>query len=389
MNVDFSEIERVERHLLYKRFSSPTPDDKLYNNFVNYTKKAKDNKINEKQIKEMIEEAKSIFKTQLENGIDLSMSKEIRHFLLEFNHRMLTYGLGSMPSSFNILEPFFNFNSKIFLFELFEEEFHLFSIFDFIDFITSKNFNFTLEQVSKSIKNDFIYSFDLIDDFEKITFLTGEKKEFGFLGISLIKRNNELTVFVLGGEKIEGNININIDKGELSKVKSYIEPDPDLEFGIVKLGNNLDYWKTLLAFRVDLESNIINSRYLMKNFGNQYEIYTDDFELFLSSIKDRNEAKSLYIKSIENLEPYKPIFDIAYKCIFLKEYFRTNSSFIAIEEHPTELINEKLYPNILNKKNGYSIKYFKKNRSVFVIDKNDSIVNKVEIISESLKIENK
>jgi len=129
-------------------------------------------------------------------------------------------------------------------------------------------------------------------------------------------------------------------------------------------------WKTIIAFRIDLTTNNMNSRYILRDCGNCYDVYTDDYGMIEFSIKDKREAKPYLESSKLEIERYNSIFEVAFQCLYLPEYFNTNDNLICNEEHPTLLIDKKLKPNIVDKKQDYYANYFHKYRNIFVIDKN-------------------
>ena len=133
-----------------------------------------------------------------ENGAGLLQDSELRYFLREFNERNFEHGLGSMPSSFNVVEGFFKYNHY---FELLEEEDNQFSLFEYIDFITDSDFDREKTDLRELLEEDIIYSYNNTDNLDRYTFKYDEDTEFGFGGISMVKRGNEITILAILGEK--------------------------------------------------------------------------------------------------------------------------------------------------------------------------------------------
>jgi hypothetical protein len=139
-----------------------------------------------------------------------------------------------MPVMFNILEAFFNYRKPEIYFELIEEENYLISYFDFIDFITSKDFNDDKGLIDGNLTSDLVYNFNVGDDLEKIKFKSDNGDEFIVAGISIIRRNNEVTVAVITGKKeIEKKI---IDKDLLE----FSTDDPDKSRMINEFKENIE-----------------------------------------------------------------------------------------------------------------------------------------------------
>jgi hypothetical protein len=68
--------------------------------------------------KKILKKATSQFLAQLENEAGFQMDDLVRQFSAEYNHRVLKYGLLTMPSSFNIAEAFFKFDANLGIFKM-------------------------------------------------------------------------------------------------------------------------------------------------------------------------------------------------------------------------------------------------------------------------------
>lgn len=362
----------TDRQAHFGKYRSPTPDENGYQAFMDYQKQQIENNPQlRKKLAEHFEKASSIALTQSKNGIGMIQDDELRFFHREFNDRVWNHGFGSLPSSFNILEGFFKWNPELFYFELFEEEEHLFSFFDFLDFVTSNDCSNSLNYFNENVQNDLIYSYNILNEVKDITFKTKDSKEYVIGGISLIKRLNEVFMLIISGEigdvKLLSEKLENTDSG--SKTKSYLKPSEDRNRGAVKLFKKEDIWKVNVYLRIDLETKTIDSRYIQKDNGDRFSTITDDIGMFQQSIKDEKILNDLIKKQIEDIEKYEAVFEVAYKCLFLPEYFDFNNSHINCEEHPTALFNETLKSPIFKNRGKYNSNFFHKTKDVWVIDK--------------------
>jgi len=358
-----------QRH--FETFRSPTPDEKAYASFEKWhDERMKSNPKFRKESKVKYAQACSTWKTQSMNGIGLLQDSELRYFHDEFNERAWKYGFGAMPASFNVLEGFYNWNPDLFYFELFDEEEHLISFFDFVDFMTSNNCSDSIDYFTENVSDDLIYSYNILNEVQDITFKTKDSKEYVIGGVSFIKRSNEVTMLIVAGEL--GNTDIFTqqlpDISEGTKTKSYLKPAENRKREAVKLFDRNDIWKVNVYIRIDLNTKTIDSRYIQKDNGDSFSTITDDVGMFVKSIKTEL-LDDLIKQQLEEIENYEAIFEIAYKCLYLPEYFDFNNDITISEEHPTGLVNEKIKSKIFRGDVTFNSKYFHKTKDVWVIDK--------------------
>jgi len=361
-----------ERQKHFTTFSSPTPNEVGYKEFMEaYDKRIANNPKLRKESKEKFERAVRILKTQSKNGAGLSADKELRFFLTEFNSRVWNYGFGALPASFNVLEAFFNWNPDLFFFELNEEEEHLFSLFDFVDFITSKDCSDSIEKVTENIQESLIYSYTALNALKEITFKTDDSKEFVISGIAFIRRGIEISMLVVAGEICDTDIETkNLPNLSDSKsLKPYLDKNIDNIREAVKLNDQKDLWKKLVYARINLESKTIDARYIQSDDGDSYSTITDDVGMFLRSLKGEEELEELINSQIVAIKRYDPLFEIAQKFLFLPEYFDFYDKYIVNEEHPTDLLNETNRRQLTKKTPPYSSNHFIKSKDVWVLDR--------------------
>ncbi len=360
----------LDRRLHYEAFRSITPDEEGYESFMKaFNQRFANNPELSKRTKENYKKAHSIGITQFLNGIGLLQDKELRFFHEEFNVRTWQHGFGALPSSFNVLEGFFKWNPDLFYFELFDEEEHLFSFFDFIDFVTSKNCSDSIEYFINNVYDEVIYSYNILNEVKEITFNTEDSFEYVIGGVSFIKRENEVFMLIVAGELGDTkSISQNLPDMEYrGQGKSYLKPAENRKHEAVKLFNKDDIWKVNIYVRIDLESKTIDSRYIQKDVGDGFSTITDDVGMLIRSIKDVTLLEATVKQQLENIEKYNAIFEVAYQCLHLPEYFDFYDDQIFTEEHPTSLFNEKLHSTVGQPK--YNKKYFFKTKPVYALDR--------------------
>jgi hypothetical protein len=383
--------KNIDRQKHFGTFRSPTPDEDGYQAVMDFHKKQlKSNPKIQKEIKKKYEKAISIGYTQSRNGIGLIQDKELRFFHAEFNSRVWEYGLGSMPSSFNVLEGFFRWNPNLFYFELFEEVEHMFSLFDFFDFVTSENCSGSIDYFTENVEEELIYSYNILNDVKDITFSTTDSKVYVIGGVSFVKRGNEVFMLLVAGEIG--------DTKELTKripdiysgttTKSYIKHADDRKKEAVGLFDRDDVWKVNVYVRIDLESKTIDSRYVQKDTGIGFSTITDDYGMLKISIQDNETLEKLITSQSEEIATYEAIFEAAYNCLFLPEYFDFYDESVLPEEHPTDLHNETLRARIFKNEPNFDSNFFNKSKDVWVLDRHiDPISGKSVLRMTELMIE--
>lgn len=331
-------------------YALPAQGTKAFDDKIKQLKEySKANPQNDKIISERFRKAVTIIKAQLENGAGFPLDQEVRYFLNSFNHRTFEYGLRTMPSSFNVLEGFFNYHPDLNYFELLEEENNLFSLFDYVDFITSPDFNEDKQLILDHLQEDLIYHYDISNDLNEITFTTEDGGEYVVAGISLLRRGHEVLVFLLTGlitDIAEETKKLTFDYKPVSG-REHIKVPEDRERGAEKLLGNSNFWKTLAYCRIDLNKSTIDTRYIQQDVGTMFNTITDDISGYIDSKGEiKPQFQHIYEKGKKDIVPFSPLFELATKCLYLPFYFDKFENEITQEEHPTkfkELPRTKAY----------------------------------------------
>ena len=380
-----SEEHKQRKQDIFK-FALPPKETKKYEKIIQtLDEHNKKNPGFEKYVKETYEKAVALVEIQNDNGAGLPMDKEIRHFLREFNSRNFEHGLTSMPTSFNIIEGFFNYKPELQSFELLPEENNLLSLYDFIDFITSPEFTEDPKTIKDNLEENIIYHYDISSDLENLTFTTEDGNNYVIGGVSMVRRGNEVNIFLLTGlvADIEQENDKMIDiREEYHTIpgKENIKPDPDLKLEAVKLFNKPNYWKTLSYCRIDIEKFTIDSRYIQKDIGIAYTTITDDISGMLNYKGEflTPTLEETFKKMNEDIISYAPLFEFATKCLYLPIYFNHFEEQITDEEHPTNLAKKKEKKILFRRDKKVPLEYKIKNRTVWCL--NRDIKTKSDIV---------
>jgi hypothetical protein len=386
--------EHIKRRIEYSRDALPEEGTDEYKRVTRFHQKRIDEN---PELKRMLEEkfitAIKTLEVQNLNGIGLSIGSEIRHFLNEFNHRSWNYGHRKMPIMFNILEAFFKLDKKLNYWELLEEEEYLISYFDFIDYYTSNDFDYDINFIKETLQEDLIYNYNVGADLSEITFKTDEGGEFVIAGISILRRGHEVTFIFLAGEIVDTSLSTTTLYDRPLKMvpgKEMIKAADDRIHEAVKLNENPNWWKTIIACRFDLETQTIDARYVAKDEGSLFSIITDDKTGF---IKDRewinSDMKETYDKFISKVENYNSIFELAKASLYLPHYFNSFENDIIEEDHETRL--KALISSPVKKANFKNVddKFKIRNRPLWLLNrKNIFASDRIILRDDKFQIEN-
>lgn len=300
-----------------------------------------------KKVKKAFKMAHAIVGAQLENGAGFQMDKVLREFLLEYNGRNIQHGLLSLPSSFNIIESFVEYNPECSMFRLYDEKDYLFSFQEFLEYATSPEVIEDIGEILGKMDEGIIYSYNGIADPGSITFTMCDKAEFGIGGVSLIRHGSEVNILLLSGEKADlatESRKLREEKVDYSAGEKGISPAPDLKREAVPLLGNKQFWKSIILSRIDLENNTQNARYVLKDAGNSYSITTDDLSVFLDPETGdllKPFTADTVKKLMKEIRRYDVIFELCKTALQLPLYFWKFIDEVKYETHPTTFLENR------------------------------------------------
>jgi hypothetical protein len=347
----------------------------------------------DKILKDKFKKAVNTLELQNLNGIGLYVDHELRHFLTEFNHRSWSFGHRKMPIMFNIMEAFFDLDKTVNSWKLLDEEDYLISFFDFIDYYTSNDFKYNIDFIKDNFEENLIYNYNVGADLKQITFKTKDGNKFVIAGISLVRRGNEITFMFVTGEVIDtSEMTTKLTDLTLAKVtpgKEEIHPAKNRVREAVKLNNDPNLWKVLIACRFDLETQKIDARYIAKDQGNSYVIFTDDRTGFMRKGKWIEEGlKEGYDNLVKEVEKYNSIFELAKACLYIPYYFNISEDKIIEEEHETKV--KSLISNPLKNRKFKDVesKYKIRTKSLWLLNSNNQFSSdRIILRDDRFKIE--
>ena len=304
-----------------------------------------------KKIKAKFDKGRLSFQCQFYNGIDIINENVIRLFLHDYNTRFLQFGANVFPTNFNLLEPFFNFNHQTSILELvIEEESYGLSLEDFLDNITSENFDFSKLNLYEEIPEEIIYNFTFTSGVNDYPFQCDDSIEYFIGHASLVRRNDEVTVLLHAGRGFskseEEDVKKNYSKEQINN--NLLQRKKELGFKInhndkAKIVNYLDredLWLHLIAVKFDIRTKTIDIRYIGKDCNILYQAVTDDFSVIAAGNEEgeiEEERLDLYIDSLKELEKRNSIFEFAKYCMALPNYVFEREEQIVPVDYPTKL----------------------------------------------------
>lgn len=382
-------MSRSDRMSFLEMIALPTKDNPRYDKFLKLLDKyetdehRKDSSLRQKK-------AVAILEAQRKNGAGLYVDQDLRYYLEEFNSRAWNTGLRTMPSSFNVMEAFFTYNAGLNIFLLLEEENFLVDFIDFIDYVTSTECP-NLDESVKVLEDNKIYNINVTNNPIDIDFAL-EDKDIKYIigGISIIKRENEISVMILAGEK---NSDTKIPKmTELNRFPGKQEIQLSLESKMerIRLWENKEYWKTLILLRFNIETLELEAKYIQKDLGSAFETITDDWEAFMYRDNQfpSEQWEQAYNESKEKTKKYVPLFEVGRLCIHLLSYIENYEDNLLLEEHTTILGSEPSKLKIFKRDKFVPSTYELRKRDVWCLKKRkENYASQTITYNESFKLE--
>jgi len=301
----------------------------------------------EKIIKKLWEKSQAILAGQQLNGAGHETDRAIRWFQLEYNNRIWNHGLHSLPSTFNVVEAFLQYNPKLNTLILHEENNHLFSFSAFVNWYTSDDINLDQKVALEAFKPGVIYSFDNLGDPSDLLYGIERKSEVGISGFAMVRFGTEISVLCVAGEnenleKKTEEIKEGFQKAKIAESRKNITPDPSLPVEAVPLKSKLPLWRLIALSRFDLSEMSQSVRYICHDAGNAYRIITNDPNVFLDMKGDFIDKKveEVAIHSAREITGYNALFDLCSTALFLPLYFEIFAEDVTIERFKTRYASE-------------------------------------------------
>lgn len=355
-----------------------------------------------KKLKSQFDIGRQIIDIQIHNGLERPNEKTLRYYLSEYAYRFLNYGPKSFPTSFNVLEPFFEFNTQNSIIQLVsEEESYGISLVDFLDFVTEPNFDLKNVDLYENIAEKVIYHFSFTNSLDEINFSDSEKNKFHIGSLSMVRQGNEVSMLMQTGKTfdkeeteqyfkkntrsvVEGNISSY--KRSLGLEIGNIEENPQ----VVNFQERDDLWFHSIALLFDLEKRVIDIRYVARDENISFTVTTDDFHAVFNNEVFADEKKRLvyFKRQLEELKKYDAIFDLAKFCLALPYYVYENENRIVDVMYETNLSEVLRGPLIKRKFSSVPGVYKTYAKSFFYLESSSqAIIKHNELNDDSFNVE--
>ena len=213
-------------------------------------------------------------------------------------------------------------------------------------------------------------------DLKEISFKSDNNAEFIISGISIVRRENEITVLLITGcnefkttkysdVKLETT---NPDKADL--LNQYKNDIKEKEQKPLFIDDNENYSKVLVSCRIDLENDTIDARYVAEEYENFFQINTDESDGFTNQKGEytSDDYKELHENGIKRVELFNAIFEVAKSALYLPYY--SNENDLIEESHETEFKKINSSP-FKRRKFKDTFGYKTSNKPLFVINSNN------------------
>lgn len=271
----------------------------------------------------------------LKGGSGFRMAGVIRDYFGEYFGRYSQFGMGSMPTSFNVVEAFLRISNPLYDFVPCEEREHLLRLYEYFSWFTDAGHVTSDPSVLEEIMADGeIYSYEMTGSPEDFRLGTADS-ETAIVGVSLIRHGHELSVILLAGEKppypSDKEVGGGTFEGTPAKGKTYIVPDPDLGISDRMLPGLDGYSKVVLLTRIDLRARSYDVRYVNLDTGKSFLVYTDDPGVLQQVGLEYREA------STKGLSRYSDLFSAVAALIYLPMFFIIRQTDVEKVDFTTDL----------------------------------------------------
>jgi hypothetical protein len=323
-------------------WSVPLPGTAEYAKFEEVMAKRRDDPRWQRHFKEANKRAQSHVVVQQMNGAGFGIDSLLREYAFEYSNRSGQFGLWSMPMSFNISEASFTYVPPLGVFRIRDEQDHLCSFYDFMDWMTSPGRESpTASEVRHFIPEGKVFNITNLDR-PLPTAITAGAYRFFPSGVSLVRHGDEVAVLLLVGE--EANIEsetealhskAEYERGTPGKGKENMAPAPGHRLEAVKLAGTENMWRAVAAFRTDISQHNIQARLVAHDCGQYYKTLSDDPAMRYDNYGTEHLTDEQMKGLSGQLQRFNVLFDFGMACIALPRYFSEHADDIVVERHKT------------------------------------------------------
>ena len=294
-----------------------------------------------KGMREMHERAIATLNAQLQSGAGYPADRTVRHFLSEFNNRLMRHGRNSLPSSFELGEAFFFTPKEFVALCLLPERDYLISFTDFLDYATGAGAPTADVATAWGLEDNVIYNISSLDNTGDLLLETDSNSSFAFVAASMVRRQDELSFLLVLGEQrpitetkelsvgMQGPVRHNPNKPFLDAVDTSVdEPVTLADSGL---------FSTLALVRFNLKTRQMEGRLLLREFTNSFAVVGDTESALPKTMQGRAERAA---QAAEDLDALGPVWEIAKTLLLIPSYLAARIDVVRTETVNTKLGNE-------------------------------------------------
>ena len=265
----------------------------------------KERRLREKAAKKLVERYHKHLLSLNASGAKFPVDQFLRQLAMEYTDRYAGSGTLTQPISFSYFEPFLNirfFPESIAPHAtLCDECNHLFSSVDFFDYLTGSGAD-TFDVASlKDLPEADILHFTVNGHILDLTFLGPGEREFALSGFSLVRRDNSVHWFMVGGrlftadewkelQSQDKEVEIqNVPVWKRAFMRDVLERNGNKAGRAVALEGTVSAAKTILCGEFDVTVSKHLSRCIMFEAENSFHLFCDDPEVVIAVEDARKE----------------------------------------------------------------------------------------------------
>ena len=289
-----------------------------------------------KDSRRLSNEYNGLMQSIVKSGAGYPVDQVLRQLSIEYTHRYASSGLYNQPLSFNYFEPFcdvdFIEGSIAPYARPARETDHLFSVTDFFDYLTSSQSDgFDLSKLVE-IPEGRVFHFTCSGDITDLTFLTADGREFVVSGFSMIRHDNFVHWYVLGGaifsEDEWAALNKNEDAEDVSEVPpwkqlflSEIRAKKGSSFGPpTALEGTRTAQRTIVSGEIDLKTGKHVARAYMSETENAFQVVADDPDVF-DYVRESAKRAAILADLQQRVEEAAVLWGLGEAMLQLPSYF--------------------------------------------------------------------
>ena len=284
-------------------------------------------------------EAMAITSAQHEGGAGLLADETLRYFQLEYTNRVVSFGRNSMPSSYEVMDAFFEYRPEMAGLFLLAEKDYIFSFSDFLDFVTSTTAPGTDIQHLQGFESGVIHNATSNDALGDLLLETKGTSAYAVRAASLVRSGDYLTVMLCLAEQMP-----EADMALMATSFEGTTPNP-LKLAIHNkvVASNMapslipgtELLTSIAMVRFNLKSGEIQSRCLMRDMTESFQVWTDVVNTV--GFSGLTADSPLFTNMVAELDESDAIWEVAKTLTLLPAYLEAKIAYVRTEQKATKL----------------------------------------------------